>query len=130
MQSCLEYVSMDQRHIQEARSDYQRDNQYSALHPDALASSGNGKGTHHGGHSHWLPNCRGSIGIINYSNFDTDIASGAGNDCDNMAREKSLARSLYNGGNVYSLRLVNTSRNVNEGQYVNVYKPKTKRTCY
>ena len=87
MQSCLEFTSMDARHIQEARSDYQRNNQYSATHPDALASSGNGKGTGHGGHTHWLPNCRGTIGIINYSNFDTDIRSGAGNDCDNTARQ-------------------------------------------
>ena len=130
VQSCLEYVSMDQRHIQEARSDYQRNNQYSATHPDALASSGNGKGTGHGGHSHWIPDCRGKLGIINYSNFDTAIASGAGNDCDNNAREKALARSVYNDGNVYSSLLVDTSRNVKEGQFVNVYKPKTKRICY
>lgn len=130
IQSCLEYVSMDARHEQEARSDYQRDNQYSALHPDALASSGNGKGTGHGGHSHWLPNCRGSIGVFNLSNFDTAISSGAGNDCDNIARNKSLARSLYNTNNVYSQLLVDTSRNVREGQFVNVYKPKQKRICY
>ncbi len=130
IQSCLEYVSMDARHEQEARSDYQRDNQYSALHPDALASSGNGKGTGHGGHSHWLPNCRGSIGVFNLSNFDTSISSGAGNDCDNIARNKSLARSLYNTNNVYSQLLVDTSRNVREGQFVNVYKPKQKRICY
>jgi hypothetical protein len=130
MQSCLEKVSMDARHTQESKSDYQRNNQYSATHPDALASSGNGKGTGHGGHTHWLPNCRGTIGLINYSNFDTAISSGAGNDCDNAARDKSLARSLYNDTNEYSLRLVNTSRNVNEGQFVNTYKPKTKRICY
>lgn len=129
VQSCLEFVSMEARHEQEARSDYQRDNQYSALHPDALASSGNGKGTGHGGHSHWLPNCRGTIGIINYSNFDTAITSGAGNDCDNLAREKALARSLYNGANIYSQLSVDTSRNVREGQFVNVYRPKTKRMC-
>ena len=130
IQSCLEYVYMDARHEQEARSDYQRDKQYSALHPDALASSGNGKGTGHGGHSHWLPNCRGSIGVFNLSNFDTLISSGAGNDCDNIARNKSLARSLYNTNNVYSQLLVDTSRNVREGQFVNVYKPKQKRICY
>ena len=129
VQSCLEFVSMDARHEQEARSDYQRDNQYSALHPDAMAASGNGKGVG-GGHSHWLPNCRGTIGIINYSNFITDINSGAGNDCDNIARNKSLARSLYNGGNVYSQLSVDTGRNVREGQFVNVYKRKQKRVCY
>ena len=129
VQSCLEFVSMDARHEQEARSDYQRDNQYSALHPDAMAASGNGKGVG-GGHSHWLPNCRGTIGVINYSNFITDINSGAGNDCDNIARNKALARSLYNGSNVYSQLSVDTSRNVREGQFVNVYKPKQKRICY
>lgn len=126
--SCLEFVSMDERHRQEARSDYQRDNQYNALHPDALASSGNGKGVG-GTHSHWLPNCRGTIGVINYSNFITSIESHAGNDCDNAARTQSLARSLYNDNNVYSLLSVDTSRNRREGQFVNVYKPKTKRVC-
>lgn len=131
MQSCLEFTSMDARHIQEARSDYQRNNQYSATHPDALASSGNGKGTGHGGHTHWLPNCRGTIGMIDYRNFDTDINSGAGNDCDNAARTRTIQRSLYNGSNKpYSALLVDTTANVREGQYVNVYRPRTKRTCY
>lgn len=130
MQSCLEFTSMDARHIQEAKSDYRRNNQYSATHPDALASSGNGKGTGHGGHTHWLPNCRGEIGRIDFRNFDTAITSGAGNDCDNMARTKSLRRSLYNDKNVYSLFLVDTSQNIREGQFVNNYKPRTKRTCY
>jgi len=131
MQSCLEFTSMNSRHIQEARSDYQRNNQYSATHPDALASSGNGKGTGHGGHTHWLPNCRGTIGMIDYRNFDTNINSGAGNDCDNAARTRSIQRSLYNGSNKpYSALLVDTTANVREGQYVNVYRPRTKRTCY
>ena len=120
---------MDARHEQEARSDYQKDNPYSALHPDAMAASGNGKGVG-GEHSHWLPNCRGTIGVINYSNFITDINSGAGNDCDNIARNKSLARSLYNNNNIYSQLSVDTSKNVREGQFVNVYKPKQNRVCY
>jgi len=119
MQSCLEYVSIQGRHEQEARSDYQRNNQYSALHPDALADgSWQGKGTGHGGHHHWLPDCTGKLGVINYSNFDTAITSGAGNCDDNKARQQSLARSKYNENNVYSALLVNTSQNVQEGQYV------------
>ena len=131
MQSCLEFTSMNARHIQEAGSHYQRNNQYSATHPDALASSGNGKGTGHGGHTHWRPNCRGTIGMIDYRNFDTDINSGAGNDCDNAARTRTIQRSLYNGSNKpYSALLVDTTANVREGQYVNVYRPRTKRTCY
>lgn len=130
IQSCLEIRSMEARHEQMPRSDYQMDNQYSGLHPDALAASGNGKGTGHGGHGHWLPHCTSTIGIIDYSNFDTDITSGAGNDCDNVARNKSLSRSLYNGYNAYSSMSVNTERNRAEGQFVNVYKPKTRRMCY
>lgn len=120
---------MDQRHIQEARSDYQANNPYNALHPDATAASGNGKGVG-GSHSHWLPNCRGTIGVINYSNFITNISAGAGNDCDNAARTRTLARSLYNGNNAYSALLVDTSKNVREGQFVNTFHRKTARTCY
>ena len=120
MQSCLEFTSMDARHIQEARSDYQRNNQYSATHPDALASSGNGKGTGHGGHTHWLPNCRGTIGIINYSNFDTQHG---GNQYDIEGRNgiggrlNAIVNSLYNAENPYGLSLVDTIENINEGQY-------------
>lgn len=131
MQSCLEFVSMDARHIQAARSDYQKTvNEYNATHPDALASSGNGKGTQHGGHTHWLPNCRGKIGVIDYRNFDTNIDSGAGNDCDNAARARTIQRSLYNGSTrPYSALLVDTAANVREGQFVNNFTPRTKRTC-
>lgn len=130
MQSCMEYESMNARHTQEARSDYQRNNQYSALHKDAK-SDGDifGKGTGHGGHGHWLPNCKGTIGVINYSNFDTAITSGAGNCDDNRAREISLARSVYNDNNVYSSLLVNTSANVREGQYVMGVYDRSTRIC-
>lgn len=130
MQSCLEKVSMDARHSQENfGKGYTRNDPYTATHPDALASSGNGKGTGHGGHTHWLPNCNGALGVIDYRNFDTGINSGAGNDCDNAARTRTLSRSLYNGNEPYSALLVNTSANVREGQFVNNYTPRTKRTC-
>lgn len=119
MQSCLEKVSIDQRHIQMTRSDYNRNNPYSGLHNDALATGDmQGKGTKHGGHTHWLPNCNGTLGVINYSNFDTAASSGAGNKTDNEARQKSMGRSLYNSNNPYSALLVDTSQNVREGQYV------------
>lgn len=118
MQSCLEKRSMEARHQQEVRSDYNRYNQYTATHPDALADGDSrGKGTRHGGHTHWLPNCNGTIGIINYSNFDTSPASNAGNNVDNATRQTAMARSLYNFEHQYSARLVDTSANVREGQY-------------
>ena len=130
MQSCLEKVSIENRHIQEARSDYQRNNQYNAEHKDAR-SDGDifGKGTGHGGHGFWTPNCNGPLGVINYSNFDTAISSGAGNCDDNKAREIALARSVYNGGNVYSSLLVDTSQNVREGQYVMGVYDRSARVC-
>ena len=119
MQSCLEKRGIDERHNEIVRSDYTRDNQYSATHPDALATGDRqGKGTGHGGHTFWLPNCNGQMGVFNYSNFDTSPSSGAGNDIDNETRRTALARSLYNDERYYSARLVNTELNVREGQYV------------
>lgn len=126
--SCLENISIEQRHTQEARSDYQQDNQYSALHEDAKASSGNGKGVG-GSHSHWLPNCSGTIGVINYSNFKTSVNDSPGCDCDVAMRNKSIARSLYSANNEYSSLSVDTSKNVSEGQFVNNYHRKTSRIC-
>lgn len=133
MRSCLEIYSMDARHEMEVRSDYQRVNQYSETHPDALApdySNGQGKihttadgqtytmgkGTGHGGHGHWLPHCTGQIGVFDYSNFDTAISSHAGNELDNSARNASLVRSLYNPTTPYGE--IDTSMNVLEGQFV------------
>lgn len=126
--NCLERISIEERHEQEAKSDYQRDNQYSALHEDAKASSGNGKGVG-GSHSHWLPNCSGTIGVFNYTNFKTQVSDGAGCDCDIKMRERSLGRSLYSADNAYSALSVDTSKNVSEGQFQNVFKRKTARVC-
>lgn len=118
MRTCLEIRSMDERHIEEVRSDYNRYNQYSLTHPDAIADGDKlGRGTLHGGHSHYLPNCNGTIGIINYSNFDTNPASHAGTNVDNEVRETAMARSLYNYEKAYSARIVDTAMNVREGQY-------------
>ena len=130
-QSPLEIKGFEKREDLIVRNDYTKNDEYNETHRDAISDGDpQGKGTGHGGHTHWLPNCRGTIGMFNYSNFDTAISSGAGNDCDNMAREKSLSRSLYNGNYEYSLRIVDTSLNVREGQFVNNYKPRTKRMCY
>lgn len=118
MQTCLEKRSIEQRHITEVRSDYNRENQYSENHPDARAAGGKGKGTGHpGGINNNLPNCNGKMGVFDYSNFDTSLNSGAGNLDDNKARHKSLARSLYNEDKVYSAKLIDTKKNRKEGQY-------------
>lgn len=125
MRTCLEIRSMDARHEMEVRSDYQRTNQYNASHPDALATGDwQGKGTGHPGHSHWLPDCTLPTGLFNYSNFDTAYESHAGNgdertpNTDNWARLQMMTRSLYSSVNQYSENIIDTSANVEEGQYV------------
>lgn len=121
MRTCLEKISMDERHEEIVRNEYNSDNEYSATHPNALnidnGDDKRGKGTGSAGHSHWLPDCSGQLGIINYSNFDTDISFHAGNRDDNDARTKAMARSLYNKDNEYSANIIDTSQNVAEGQY-------------
>ena len=118
MQSCLEKRGIEQRHVELARQDYSSNNPYSATHPDARATGDSrGKGTGHGGHSYWLPDCNGQMGVFNYSNFDTDPSSGAGNNIDNETRDEALKRSMYNDKRYYSARLVDTTRNRREGQY-------------
>ena len=121
MRTCLEKVSMDERHEEIVRNEYNSDNEYSAAHQNALnidnGDDKRGKGTGSAGHSHWLPDCSGQLGIINYSNFDTDVSFHAGNRDDNDARTKALARSLYNKDNEYSANIIDTSQNVAEGQY-------------
>ena len=117
MQTCLEKRSMDERHSEEVRSDYNGNNQYNVTHEDALAGGKLGRGTASGGHTHWLPNCNGTIGMMNYSNFDTNPTSMAGTDADNETRETAMARSLYNYNNPYSAKIIDTSLNLREGQY-------------
>ena len=118
MQSCLERTSMDERHDELVRNDYTVNNYYSATHPDAIANGDSrGKGTQHGGHQFWLPNCNGTLGMFNYSNFDTNPTSGAGNNTDNEARNIAMTRSLYDYERQYSAKLVDTSANILEGQY-------------
>lgn len=116
-QECLEIKSMEARHEQMARSDHNADNRYDGNHPDALANGDKrGKGTgRSGGSEFWLPSCNADG--INYSNFDTDPNSGAGNCDDNEARRVALARSKYGPANPYGVNSVDTSANVNEGQY-------------
>lgn len=137
MRSCLEIYSMDGsstmpygRHQQEIRSDYQRTNEYSATHPDALAPKwSEGKGKVHEGPGHrytmgkgtgispredWLPNCKGQLGQY-INGFDTTISSGAGNEEDNNARNIALTRSLYSHERPYGD--IDTTLNRQEGQF-------------
>lgn len=119
MISCLEKRSIEERHEEIVRNDYNANDPYSVTHKNALAGDDKqGKGTGHQGHTFWLPNCNGQINTFNYSNFDTSLQSNAGNSDDRKARNTALTRSLYNAENCYSVQSINTSNNVMEGQYV------------
>ena len=122
-QTCLEARGMTERHTEMARSDYNRENQYSEVHPNAISDGDpKGKGTQHGGHGDYLPDCTKPTGMIDYSNFDTFNGGGQW-DIEGRngigGRKWAEARSLYNREDQYSLAVVDTSENVKDGQWVN-----------
>jgi len=120
-QTCLEKRGMEERHEEITRSDYNIENQYGPTHPDAISDGDpQGKGTGHGGHTHFLPDCTKPTTTINYSNFDSENGGGyydikGRNGI--SGRERSLAISLYNKEIQYGANLVDTSANVADGQY-------------
>lgn len=120
MQSCLEKRGIEERKKEIVRSDYNIENQYSSTHEDALSNGKPlGKGTGHGGHTAWLPDCSKPTTTINYSNFDTFNGGGVydieGRN-DIGGRLKLISSSLYNYTNEYSANLVDTEKNLLDGQ--------------
>lgn len=131
MQSCLEKRGIDERNTEIVRSDYNKNDQYSSTHSDALSTGdAQGKGTGHGGHTHFLPDCNKNSTTIDYSNFDTSNGGGCYdiNGKDGIGgRDWSMAVSMYNKETPYSASLVETDQNVSEGQYQVGYNQKTVR---
>jgi hypothetical protein len=120
-QTCLEKRGMEERHQEITRSDYNIENQYGATHPDAISDGdAQGKGTGHGGHTHFLPDCTKPTTTINYSNFDSENGGGY-YDIEGRngisGRKRAMATSLYNKEIQYGPTLVDTSANVADGQY-------------
>ena len=120
-QTCLEKRGIETRHEQIVRSDYNIEDQYSATHKDAISDGDpKGKGTKHGGHTHFLPDCTKPSTMIDYSNFDTENGGGEYDIKGRNGiggREKALASSLYNKDIPYGPTSVNTEANINDGQY-------------
>jgi len=115
----MEKRSIDARHEQIVRNEYNNENQYNASHPNALATGdAKGKGTGSQGHGFWLPDCEAQPNVFRYDNFDTDPSSGAGNNVDNERRNESMVRGLYNYEHPYDASAIDTSANVAEGQFV------------
>lgn len=119
-QTCLEKHGISARHEQTVRSDYNIENEYSAVHPDAISDGDvQGKGARSGGHTHWLPQCDGEpSNTINYSNFATSPSDNIGGKYDVENRKEQMIRSIYTYEEPYGANLVDTTENQNEGQYV------------
>jgi hypothetical protein len=123
MQSCLEKRGIEERNEEIVRSDYNINDQYSSTHKDAISDGdAQGKGTKHGGHTHYLPDCNKPTTTIDYSNFDTTNGGGiydieGRNDIG--GRKRAMTYSLYNQDYEYSANLINTEKNIHQGQYQN-----------
>lgn len=115
-QTCLEARGNEQRKIEIARKHYSADDPYGYTHPDAISNGDpQGKGTMHGGHTAFLPDCTKNKSEINYSNFDTfeggglyDIEGRNGHN----GRKQAIASSLYNRDHQYGAMLVQTEEDM------------------
>lgn len=125
-QTCLEKAGMIERHDEIVRSDYNIENEYSSVHPDAISGNdpqGKGHPTVKG-HTHWLPYCDGTANNqIKYDNFATSPEDEIGGQYDKEGymgrpgRNEQMARSIYNYEEPYGPTSVDTTKNVDDGQY-------------
>ena len=121
MQSRLEKLGKEERQSEIVRNDYNKQDEYSATHKDALSDGDvQGKGTGSGGHTHFLPSPNSPKNAINYSNFDTTHGGGK-YDIEGRngigGRNRMMAYCLYNKDNPYSPELIETDENIADGQY-------------
>lgn len=125
-QSTLEKRAIEKRQTELVRSDYNKANAYSESHEDALSNPEDetkalGKGTGNGGHQAYVPDHSKPSTLINYSSFNTTEGGGAydihGRNGQG-GRNRLLQINLYDKENAYGPDSVDTSANINEGQYV------------
>ena len=99
----------------EIMSLYNEDDEYSAIHKNALSDkSAQGKGTSFGGHTHTIPN-PDKPRTINYSAFNTD---NGGNIYDVESRGMLETISLYSKETPYGAHMIDTSANKVDGQII------------
>lgn len=119
MQTCLEKKGIEVRNETLVRNDYDRTDEYSVAHKNALSNGDvKGKGTGHGGHTHSVPDCTKPSGI-DYSNFDTEHGGGLYDiEGRNGVGGRNFLKniSVYNETFEYGPNLVDTSANVADGQ--------------
>lgn len=125
-QSALEEKGIAKRHEEIVRSDYNINDAYSDSHEDALSNPDDvnkihGKGTGSGGHQHYVPDSSKPSTLFNYSNLDTSNGGGAydihGRN-EQGGRNRLLKINLYNKDNAYGPNSIDTSANIEDGQFV------------
>ena len=122
MQTCLEKRGIPARASALTRNDYNINDQYSAMHQDALSDGDPlGKGTGSGGHTHSVPNCNLPTTMIDYSDLPTNAGGGL-YDIEGRneigGRNRLEAINIYNQENPYGPERLDTSLNVADGQVV------------
>ena len=125
-QSALEAKGMIERQQEITRSDYNKQDAYSESHEDAISHPDDpekvlGKGTQSGGHQHYTPDFSKPSTLINYSNLDTTNGGGYydihGRN-EQGGRDRLMKINIYNKDNAYGPGSVDTTANINDGQYV------------
>ena len=113
-QSNLEKRGAEERKKEIIRSDYNRSDAYSEQHIDALSDPNDetkylGKGTNNGGHQHFPNSLNTSEGGGAYDIHGRNEQSG---------RNRLVKFNIYNKENSYGFDSVDTSANIEDGQYV------------
>lgn len=121
-QSYLEIKGIEERHNEIVRSEYGVNDAYSETHENAISDGDvKGKGTNNGGHQHYIPDYTKPSTLINYSNFDTTKGGGK-YDIEGRngfgGRDRLVQINIYSKDNSYGPNSVDTTNNINEGQYV------------
>lgn len=128
-QSYLEAEGIESRKEQTGRSDYNSNDPYQEKHKDALADGDSkGKGTgDFAGHGWSVPDMTKPKSEMAYGNFNT---TDGGNDCDHMARNTMMNRSLYGPGKQYYYDLqIDTAMSRADGQYDGTERTRISYVC-
>jgi hypothetical protein len=125
-QTNLEKKAIERRQAELVRSDYNKTEKYDESHEDAKSDSSRvdkplGKGTAHGGHTHYRPDYSKSKDLIDYSNFDT-FNGGGSYDIHGRneigGRNRLVSYNIYGPNNSYLDEPIDMSLNIAEGQVV------------
>lgn len=120
MQSYLEINGIESRNKSIVSNDYTTQDEYSALHSDAISNGDPlGKGTLVGGHTHSTPD-GSKPSVINYSNFDTTQGGGLYDvEGRNGIGGRNFLKNIskYNAENQYGPNSVDTSANYGQVRF-------------